>query len=101
MSHWNYRFCVETVPDGLGGTEDVWTVREVYYDDDGKANGVTAEPIHAQSDTWAGLVDELGRMDEGIGHLCYRIDGDKIEEMPRGERFRTAKVRSRKGGSAS
>ena len=37
MSKWNYRFCVETVPDGIGGTEDVWTVREIYYDDKGNA----------------------------------------------------------------
>jgi len=95
---WNYRFCCETVPDGLGDTEDVWTVREVYYDDEGKVNGFSADPTWPQGSTWIELADDLGRMNSAMGQVCYRIDGDTIEEMPRGERFRSPKARARKWG---
>ena len=91
VSHWNYRFCVETVPDGIGGTEDVWTVREVYYDDEGKVNGFSADPMHAQSESCTGLADELLRMTNGFQLPNYRIEGNELTEIGRVERLRTGK----------
>ncbi len=38
MSHWNYRVVKERYND-----EDWYTIREVYYDDDGKIRGYTDE----------------------------------------------------------
>jgi hypothetical protein len=90
MSHsrWNYRFCVETVPDGLGESEEVWTVREVYYNKKGKPNGFSADPMHAQGSTFVECADDLARMSEGLQGPCFRIDDNNLEELPRGERFR-------------
>lgn len=58
MSGWNYRITRETFPDG----EHMFAIREVYYDDDGKPNGWTKEPIAAVGDTAIEVLDTLGRM---------------------------------------
>lgn len=39
MSHWNYRLCMEQIDNGKGGTEPLYSIREVYYDDDGTVRG--------------------------------------------------------------
>jgi len=93
MSKWNYRFCVETVPDGIGGTEDVWTVREIYYDDKGKPDGFTAEAASAQGSTFIQCANDLSRMGEGLQGPCYDITNGTLIELPRGERFRSKQIR--------
>lgn len=33
MTHWNYRMFCRDIPDGVGGTEQEWTIREAFYDE--------------------------------------------------------------------
>ena len=96
-SHWNYRFCCETVPDGLGDHEEVWTLREIYYDAEGKVNGFSKEPMHAQRDSFIACAKDLAKMQDGLQGPCYIIDGSTISEMPRGERFRKVLARRMRG----
>lgn len=35
MSHWNYRVCRETVTNPYGSANLLYSLREVYYDDEG------------------------------------------------------------------
>ena len=97
-THWNYRFCRETVPDGLGDHEEVWTLREIYYNAKGMVNGFSKEPMHPQGNSFIACVDDLAKMQDGLQGPCYIIDGDTLTEMPRGERF--TKVLARRVGPA-
>ena len=58
MSHWNYRMTRET----LEGGEHLYSIREVYYDEDGKPNGWTKDPIAASGESAIEAFDELSRM---------------------------------------
>ena len=61
MSHWNYRLCVEAEDDGEDGTQPVYSIREVYYDDDGAVQGWTAQPATFVGDTPGEVIEALHR----------------------------------------
>ncbi len=50
---WNYRLTKEDVYSPGAGVETVYSIREVYYDKDGKVDGWTAEPVYPVGETWA------------------------------------------------
>ena len=60
MSHWDYRLCVEQVGT-YGGPEPQYSIREVYYDDDGAVQGWTAQPATFVGDTPGEVWESLNR----------------------------------------
>jgi hypothetical protein len=45
MSHWNHRVVKETFNKGKLNEEDWYSVREVFYNDDGSIYSYTIEPV--------------------------------------------------------
>lgn len=66
---WNYRMTVETCDD-----EDVWALREVYYDDDGNVTSWSKDPVTPIGTSWREFADELSRMSGVIGQLAFDLD---------------------------
>ncbi len=58
MSHWNYRLCVEQVSSYVGPVP-FYSIREVYYDDDGAVRGWTETPATFSGDTPGEVVEAL------------------------------------------
>lgn len=81
MLGWNYRVVREvcTLPADLG-TEDVFTLREVFYDNGGKPELWSAEPCHPQGET----LDDL-RAD--VGYMMKALEQSVIEmaDLPHAE----------------
>lgn len=65
MSYWNYRV-VHRIHHGSMPefNEDVYTIHEVYYDNDGKVRAVSSEPSPVYADDMAGLNWVLKKMQE-------------------------------------
>ncbi len=57
MSHWNHRV-IKKVVDG----EEIYSIHEVYYDQDGKLRTYTEQPIGVVSETLKGAKWVLNRM---------------------------------------
>jgi hypothetical protein len=86
MSTWNHRFCVEAVPDGLGGIEDYWSIREVYYNDKGEPDGYSTTAYAPSGATFIECADDACRMTSALGMPTFRIGADEtLTEMPRGD----------------
>jgi len=45
---WNYRVIQHDYDDGDGGTETMFAIHEVYYDDAGAPKAMSAEPVRAE-----------------------------------------------------
>ena len=59
IGHWNYRI-VRSYP---ANKEEAWySIREVYYDNNGKVNGWTEDAIAPESNTIEGLLEILQLM---------------------------------------
>jgi hypothetical protein len=69
VSGWNYRICRET-RDG----EFFFTLREVYYDAEGKPNGWTAEPVDFAGETWRDVADGISLASGCIGRAILDLD---------------------------
>lgn len=67
--HWNYRVTVQNVHG-----EEVWAVRELYYDADGKVHMWSQNPDHPQGETLAGLRDDLARYADALNHPVLDLD---------------------------
>lgn len=67
MTTWNYRMTRDRVPDGLGGQSDVFAIREVYYDADGKPTSWSKDPIAAGGETVQEAGDDLSLMGRALG----------------------------------
>jgi hypothetical protein len=55
MSHWNHRVLKQTLPDGT----EWYTVREVYYNDDGSIFAYTERPVEIAGESLAELRQEI------------------------------------------
>lgn len=65
---WNYRVVRESVPVlGTSESEDVFTIREIYYDDDGRPELWSSDACHPQGETFNELCDDLGFMFRALG----------------------------------
>lgn len=78
MSHWNYRMTVRSCKD-----EEIWEIREIYYDDDGNATSWSKDPIAAMGTTWRELAEELARMSSVIGDQIFDLDTKAWCDMKR------------------
>ena len=75
---WNYRMFHRTVPDGVGGTSDEFTIREAYYNKKGKVDSWSAEPSHPYGETKLDLMQD-------VTHMGAAISQPVIELTPNGE----------------
>lgn len=66
---WNYRICRETI-DG----DFLFSLREVYYDDEGNPNGWTAEPVDFAGDTWKDVAEGISLASGCIGGAILDLD---------------------------
>lgn len=48
MVSWNYRVIQHDYDDGAGGTETMFGIHEVHYDDNGEPTMMSAEPVRAE-----------------------------------------------------
>ncbi len=62
MTHWNYRVVREVCPIPGDETEDVFTIREVFYDDDNKPEMWSSDPCGPQGQTHDEIRSDLGFM---------------------------------------
>lgn len=66
---WNYRICRETIDD-----EFFFSLREVYYDEAGKPNGWTADPIDFAGETWRDVADAISLASGCVGTAILDLD---------------------------
>lgn len=59
---WNYRFVRRQSPNPDGTMEEIFDVREVYYNADGSIQAWSSEPAHASGETKLELADDLSMM---------------------------------------
>ena len=50
MSHWNHRILKKKI-----NGEDIFSIREVYYNDDGEIYGITEHPV----EIWGNTIEEI------------------------------------------
>jgi hypothetical protein len=73
---WNYRIVRDV--QRVGDEEhESFSIREVYYDDDGKITGWTAEPCCPAGETWVDLVDDYSTMQRAIGLAVVDVSDEK------------------------
>lgn len=87
---WNHRIVLERF-EFAGVTEETFSMREVYYDEDGGISSWTADPIGAVGDTWIECADTLARM--GCACSLPVVDvrsGKPVEMSLRDARHKTA-----------
>lgn len=72
---WNHRIA-RRVFDRPGGREEYLSVYEVYYDDDGKPNGITSDAVAPVGETLDEIRAELARMLAATGQPV--LDYDEI-----------------------
>jgi len=81
MSHWNYRLTVET--KNLPGEDaKVWSVREIYYDDQNKIEHWSAEPIDFQALSLDDLRWMLDKFTEVLDGPVYDLDNERWIDNP-------------------
>ena len=76
VAFWNYRMFHRQVPDGLGGVEDEYTIREAYYGYDNKVHSWTAEPSSPKGETKLGLMDDMSAMSRAIAEPVIELTPD-------------------------
>lgn len=77
---WNYRI-VKTREGPAGQEQDIYTIREVYYDEDGEIKGWTENPCHPFGETWMECADDHAIMGRAIGMPIVDVTGDKPVEV--------------------
>lgn len=70
---WNYRAVVEHC-----GDEDVYTLREVYYDAAGNINGWSPSPAEPHGDSLDELRADLERMRAALDKPALEEDGNRL-----------------------
>jgi hypothetical protein len=71
---WNYRVCRETYNKGTAHEEVGYTVREVYYDKDGKITACTENAVSAYGESVEEIKSVLERMQLGINKEVVDVD---------------------------
>jgi hypothetical protein len=93
---WRYQ-AVWRKQDGIPGGERVYSVCEVYFDDDGRLAHWTEDPaIAASGETWDELQHDLGKMYEDVWSwmpvsFAELRPGMTFERNPRSDKARRGK----------
>jgi hypothetical protein len=77
---WNYRVIYDEAALPDGETEGYFTIRETYYDEDGRINSWTAGPCHPQGETWIELGNDLALFERAIGLPIVDVTSGKAVE---------------------
>jgi hypothetical protein len=67
--HFNYRFVVLTQADG----SEVWSLREVYYDEQEKVIGWGEDPVPLVAESYEGIRDEVLNFVEALVHPAWDV----------------------------
>lgn len=82
MTTWNYRVTVTREPDGLGGTEEVFAIREVYYNEAGRPISWSEQAIAPVGDSWKSVADDLAKMGRAVGIPVLDLTGERPVDRP-------------------
>lgn len=74
---WNYRLYKQTYAKGTEIEEVSFTIRETYYDENGKINGYT-EPVSPQSESVEGMKWVLEKMQLALNKDVIDLDADLV-----------------------
>lgn len=66
---WNFRLTVQTVEG-----EDVWEIREIYYDTDGTVSNWSLDAVAASGSSWIEWADELAWMFRVVSYPVFDLD---------------------------
>lgn len=90
---WNYRVTRTRVPDGcVGGGEDMYEIREVYYDDDKAIVSWSQDPIAPFGESWREVAEDLVRMQRAVVLPVVDLTGEKPVEVRPGAHELTART---------
>jgi hypothetical protein len=79
---WNYRVVRDL--HKVGDEErPSYTIREVYYDDEGNIMGWTEGPCHPSGDTWVELGDDHAMMGRAFGLPVVDVSHGRPAELSR------------------
>ena len=78
--HWNHRVVRRQYTHSDGSIEYTYTIREVYYDEDGKVDFMTEEPIYPHGESIKDLRWSLEKMKECLEHPV--LDYETMKEIP-------------------
>ena len=84
---WNYRMFHRTVPDGLGGTTDEFTIREAYYTGD-QVTSWSAEAASPYGESKLDLMADVTAMASAISQMVDNLTPDDehlADEQPKRE----------------
>lgn len=90
---WNYRMFKRAIPsgEGDGDTVDDFYVGEAYYDDNGKLNGWTADPVSPSGETLVELLNDLANYGAAIGSAYIDLTVDPPVEVAPGAKRKAKK----------
>lgn len=77
---WNYRVTRThvTTPDG---PQNVYEIREAYYDENGQVTSWSENPIAPYGETWHELAEDLVKMQRAISMAIIDLTGEKPIEV--------------------
>lgn len=71
---WNYRLCKQTFGKGTNLEEVTFTIREVYYKEDGSISGYTENPAYPRAETPEEMLWVLQKMQESLNKEVIDLD---------------------------
>lgn len=83
---WRYVASRELLPDGLGGTEESWSIREFYEKSESGGEGWSKDAIAPRGGKLINLLDDLGRMLDGASSgtfLDLSVEPPRLVQRPR------------------
>ena len=80
---WNYRLCKETIKTPSGETEEVYSVREVYYNPDGSIWGITEDAVSLVGESREEIANVVMDILGVLTAWTDILDLDNLELKPR------------------
>jgi hypothetical protein len=81
LTTWNYRIVRDV--HKVGDEEHAsCTIREVYYDEDGKITSWTKEPCYPAGETWEECFDNHAIMGRALGTAIVDVSSGEAVEVP-------------------
>ena len=56
---WNYRVVKKSCDNLVGGIDTIFNIHECFYDDNGKPEAITEDPVYPQGETLKELKDDI------------------------------------------
>ena len=71
---WNYRLCKETLDKGTSYEDEWFSIREVYYKEDGSISSYSEKPANLFSETREDIKWTLEKMHEALNKEVVDLD---------------------------